>query len=68
MGLYALDGEVIDTHVQHAWPLDGGPGPDQTMYWIRPGFWVVEVEDAGEGKDVPDGRPIRGLGRRRAAV
>jgi hypothetical protein len=38
------------------------------LYWIRPGFWVVEVEDAGEGKDVPDGRPIRGLGRRRAAV
>jgi hypothetical protein len=57
---YFLGGEVIDTNVQHVWLRPTGDRQEpQTLYWIRPGLWVVEVEDTAgtEGKHIPDGFP-----------
>jgi hypothetical protein len=63
VGHYWLAHELIDTHVQHIWRLGEGVGPEQLIvYWIRPGYWVVEVEDDPESASVPDGHPIRGFG------
>lgn len=61
MGYYFLGGEVIDTRVPHRWPSPVGEVfPDQTVCWLWPGMWVVEVEDnSPEGRDLTDGYPVR---------
>jgi hypothetical protein len=63
MGYYLLGNAVVDTTVPHRWPNPVAlGGPSQTVCWLWPGMWVVEVEDAAEGARVTDGAAVWGVG------